>query len=176
MPIIHIQKKMNKRDKFYFWYFLIHIPVTFLVDSSIIIPRDSLLSFQVYLCDLHLTANKDFLLQNPPLWLKYFGFFELFLQLPIFFAAAYKLYHGSRSVLVIMSLYGFNAFFTTGVCLAYVFTEASTNGLTNGEKWNLIGLYSPYFIIPFIMMVDCGLRAMSYIRVGQTAESEKKNE
>ncbi|RKP31017.1 hypothetical protein METBISCDRAFT_26951 [Metschnikowia bicuspidata] len=165
---------MNKRDTFYFLYFIIHIPITILMDSSIIVPQKYLYPTQQYLVDLHLLANKDFLLQNPPLWLKYFGAFEVFFQLPFFFIATYMLYKGSRSVLTMMSLYGFNAFFTTGMCLAYVLVEAGNHGLSTRHMLALFGLYTPYFVIPLVMMVDCSARAMGLIRTAEAVAVNKK--
>lgn len=146
------------------------------MDSSIVIPFDKLLPFQQYLAQLHLEANKDFLLENPPLWLKYFGAFEILFQLPIFFYAAKALWVGSKSALVVMSIYGFNAFFTTGVCLLYVVTQASKNGLNEAEMWNLFGLYSPYFVIPLVMMIDCASRAMSLIKEQEKYALAKKSD
>lgn len=145
------------------------------MDSSIIVPFDKLHPFQQYLAQLHLTANKDFLLQNPPLWLKFFGAFEVFFQLPIFFYAAFALWKDYKSVLVVMSIYGFNAFFTTGVCLIYVLTEAAKNGLSEAEKWNLFALYSPYFVIPLAMMIDSASRAMTLIKEQERFALDKKN-
>lgn len=145
------------------------------MDSSIVVPYEYLHPLQQYLSDLHLSVNKDFLLQSPPLWLKYFGMFEVLFQLPIFFIAAYMLYQGSKSVLVMMSIYGFNAFFTTGVCLLYVLTDYKSHSLTDSEMWNLFGLYTPYFIIPLFMMVDCGARAMCLINNGQKLLETKKD-
>lgn len=85
------------------------------------------------------------------------------------------LYKGTKSVLVLTSIYGFNAFFTTGVCLLYVLTNYKDHSLTDPEMWNLFGLYTPYFVIPLFMMVDCSIRAMNIINEGQRALKTKKN-
>ncbi|QBM87754.1 Protein of unknown function DUF2781 [Metschnikowia aff. pulcherrima] len=169
---------MNKRDKFYFWYFVFHIPITVLIDSCLVVPRAYRHPVQAYLVDFHINLNKDFLLQDPPLWLQVFGAFELFFQLPVFFLAAYKLYQGRRNIHVILALYGFNASFTTAVCLAYVVKSAHLHGLTSAEKWNLFALYVPYLIIPAFMMVDSALRLLIWVDEAQRKEQAKieKNE
>lgn len=77
-------------------------------------------------------------------------------------------------MLVVVAIYGFNAFFTTGVCLLYVLTEGANNGLSESEVWNLFGLYVPYFVIPLAMMIDCTYRAMRLIQEGQRAIEAKK--
>lgn len=145
------------------------------MDSCLVIPWHYLHPFQQYLAKLHVTSNKDFLLQDPPLWLQYFGAFEVVFQLPVFFIAAYSLYKGRKSVLVVMAIYGFNAFFTTGVCLLYVLAMSQDKGLRKHEMWNLFALYVPYFIIPLVMMIDCMFRAMKLISAGERVFLEKKN-
>ncbi|GEQ66746.1 hypothetical protein JCM33374_g409 [Metschnikowia sp. JCM 33374] len=168
---------MNKKDTFYFWYFVLHIPITVLIDSCLVIPREYRHWVQASLVDFHVQQNKDFLLQNPPLWLQVFGAFELFFQLPVFFIAAYKLYAGYRNIHVILCVYGFNASFTTAVCLAYVVKTAHVYGLSTTEKWSLFALYVPYLLIPGFMMVDSASRLISWVdrlqRMDGKAQSEK---
>ena len=53
-------------DKFYLWYFLVHIPITLLVDASLVIPREYLPSISLKLIELHISTNKDFLLVQLP--------------------------------------------------------------------------------------------------------------
>ncbi|KAF8000450.1 hypothetical protein HF325_005379 [Metschnikowia pulcherrima] len=134
---------MNKRDKFYFWYFVFHIPITTRRSGSKFSARSS-----------------------------------FFFQLPVFFLAAYKLYQGRRNIHVILALYGFNASFTTAVCLAYVIKSAHLHGLTNTEKWNLFALYVPYLVIPAFMMVDSALRLSNWVDEAQRKDQAKieKNE
>lgn len=154
---------MNKRDTFYYWYFVIHIPITMIMDSTMVIPEQFQPKWQQALAQFHINTNKDFLLQEMPLWLQISGTFELLVQLPIFFIAARALKRNCQKVYVIMTVYGFNAFFTTLLCLAYAWRDAPAHGLTFGETANLLGLYTPYCLIPLFMMLDCGLRAMQLI-------------
>lgn len=154
---------MNKRDTFYYWYFIIYIPVTVIMDLTMVVPERFQPGWQQTLAAFHINTNKDFLLREMPLWLYISATFELFVQLPIFFIAARALKRNCQKVYVLMTVYGFNAFFTTLLCLAYVWRDASSYGLTTGEKANLLGLYTPYFLIPLFMMVDCGVRATQLI-------------
>ncbi|PVH18140.1 uncharacterized protein CXQ87_001057 [Candidozyma duobushaemuli] len=159
---------MNKRDTFYYWYFVIHIPVTLVMDSTIVIPSEWQPAWQKALLAFHINTNKDFLLRELPLWLKISGTFELFVQLPIFFIAARALSRQCQKVYVLMTVYGFNAFFTTFLCLAYAWRDGPAHGLTNGELTNLLALYTPYFLIPLFMMVDCGVRTTRLIGKAKT--------
>lgn len=165
---------MNKRDTLYYWYFLAHIPITILIDSCLVIDPEHRLAIQRFLVDFHISANRDFLLQNPPLWLQVFGAFELFFQLPVFFYAAVGLKRAWLHVHVVMMVYGFNAAFTTVVCLVYVFQKGAAHGLSEAETWNLAGLYMPYLLLPGFMMVDCGWRISERISMANGAALGKK--
>lgn len=151
---------MNKRDTFYYWYFLVHIPITLLVDSCLVIPQESRYWVQQLVFNFHVHMNKDFLLEKPALWLQTFGWFEILVQLPIFFVAPLALARNSSKIYVVMTVYGFNAFLTTLVCLVYVLDKGEAHGLSVEETWNLFALYVPYLVIPLFMMVDCGWRVM----------------
>lgn len=107
--------------------------------------------------------NKDFLLEKPALWLQVFGWFEMVVQLPIFLLAPLALARNGSKIYVVMTIYGFNAFLTTLVCLVYVLDKGEAHGLTVEEVWNLFALYVPYLVIPFAMMVDCGWRVMKML-------------
>lgn len=165
---------MNKRDRFYFSYFLFHIPITLLIDSCLVLPPSSRFGFQNWLVEYHILTNKDFLLADPPLWLRIFGGFEIFYQLPFFFFGAWALWKQWTPIYVGITVYGFNAFLTTLVCLAYVESEGVANGLTQDEVFALGGLYTPYLLVPLVMMIDCCLRLMRLIGEYQLAEEEKQ--
>lgn len=151
---------MNKRDTFYYWYFLVHIPITVIMDSCLVIPESHQHWFQTLAVNFHIDFNKDFLLAAPPLWLQVFVFFELLVQLPIFFVAPVLLRRNNSKIYLVMTVYGFNAFLTTLVCLVYVLAKGEAHGLTEGDTWNLFAIYVPYCAIPLFMMLDCGSRVM----------------
>lgn len=152
-------------DKFYLWYFLVHIPITLLVDASLVIPREYLPSISLKLLELHISTNKDFLLVQLPLWLQAFGAVELFFQLPLFVIGAYCLYIKSRAIYPYMLLYGFNASFTTAICIVHVFYDGHTYGLLEAQVKQLILVYVPYFAIPFLMLVDYLNRILAIVGV-----------
>lgn len=163
---------MNKRDSFYFAYFLLHIPITILIDSCLVLPLSSRFALQNTLVEFHILSNKDFLLADPPLWLQVFGGFEILFQLPFFIVGAWALWEQWAPIYVGITVYGFNAFLTTLVCLAYVQSEGVANGLTSDDVLALGGLYTPYLVIPLVMMIDCGMRLMRLIGQHQQAVEE----
>lgn len=146
-------------DTFYLAYFLVHIPITIFMDSALVVPAEYRFLFASALLDFHISTNKDFMLVSTPIWLKVFGLFELLFQLPLFFYCSAKLWEANtRKHWVYMVLYGFNAAFTTLVCLVYIFAEGPHNGLTQGETYKLMAIYFPYLAIPAFMMIDYGKR------------------
>lgn len=157
---------MNRFDKFYFAYFLLHIPITVFMDSNIVVPKEYLVSWAQAVLDFHISTNKDFLLVETPLWLQVFGLFELVFQLPLFVYCSIKLYKGNdRLHWIWMVIYGFNASFTTLVCLVYVYLTGDQYGLSFGERINLLGIYSPYLVIPLVMLIDYVKRIQSSLSV-----------
>ena len=157
-------KTMCGIDKFYVAYFLMHIPITLIIDSCIIIPEEQRFQFQKQFLEFHISSNKDFLLVSLPLWLKVFGLFELFVQLPFFAIGAYMLVKQMKQVYPYMLIYGFNASFTTLVCLVHIFCDYERFCLTTGESYKLAALYIPYLVIPLVMLVDYSIRINKSIK------------
>ncbi|AGO10992.1 AaceriAFR508Wp [[Ashbya] aceris (nom. inval.)] len=155
-------------QKFYYFYFLIHIPITVFVDSSVVFPQ----AFQLAprLVNWHISRNNDFLLQEKPAWLWWFIVVELVFQLPFFlfitrrFVQLWKLtfYGGEESKPMqfqlwrIMAgglrLYGLNASLTTLMCLWAIWSRgyypATGLPMALADKAKLSMLYVPYFLIP----------------------------
>lgn len=144
----------TKTDTFYFLYFLLHIPITVLIDSALAIPKEYQLNVQKSLLEFHIGQNKDFLLANPPYWLTVFGWIELVLQLPFFFIGAAALFKRTTKVYPYMVVYGLEASITTVCCLVTIWVEGEANGLNYGDIISLIGVYLPTFIIPFYMACE----------------------
>ncbi|KAK6460984.1 transmembrane protein 6/97 [Scheffersomyces coipomensis] len=152
---------MISLDTFYLAYYILHVPITILIDSSIVIPPQYLLPISHTILDFHISTNRDILLLEKPLWFKVSGFFELVFQLPLFFYFIYILLKKRKTInyYVFSILYGFNASFTTLICLAYVYTNsAQTMTLTPNEVYNLISLYIPYLLIPLLILIDSIIR------------------
>lgn len=158
----------TKTDTFYFLYFLLHIPITVLVDSALAIPHGHQLSLQKSLIGIQVEQNKDFLLANPPSWLVVFGWIELVVQLPFFVIGSVALYkseydtrsmevltnnnlQGSTKVYPYLVAYGLEASITTACCLVAIWVQGHEHGLNHIDIISLIGIYLPTFLIPFYM-------------------------
>lgn len=154
-------------DKIYAYYFMIHIPISLLVDSAIAVPPEWWLPFQKTLAGIQINDNKDALFAARPIWLQSFVWVEILIQVPFFAWAAGKLLQGNERVWVGMVIYGIEAAITTFACLIEVFY---LEGLTRPEHIKLIGLYLPTFIIPLIIAGDFASRINS--RLGAKAKTD----
>lgn len=150
----------------YFIYFLIHIPITIFIDSSVVVPKRYNISGN--LVDWYIANNGDFLLAERPLWLQLFVGIELVFQLPLFFYFVYKLKDTNSKVptkkseksnqqrdknrtRMWLKLYGWNAALTTLICIAAIIVRQSdsldASPLLNSNKFKLVMIYMPILII-----------------------------
>ncbi|CDR45997.1 CYFA0S21e00518g1_1 [Cyberlindnera fabianii] len=144
----------TKLDTFYFCYCLLHIPITVLIDSALVIPTQWQPSFQKAIIEFHTSSNNDYLLLSPPDWLVVFGWVEILFQLPLFGYAALQLYKRSPTIYPLLFVYGVEAAVTTLCCLLHIVSEGGNHGLTQMEVINLFGVYLPTFVIPLFMAID----------------------
>lgn len=93
--------------------------------------------------------------------MKYFVAVEMIFQLPVFIICIISyIKSGSKKQInkklyPFILMYGFNAAFTSLQCLVYIYSEGhSKYGLTKSEVYNLLGLYTPTFLIPLLMCID----------------------
>ncbi|CAN6663828.1 hypothetical protein TRVA0_035S00958 [Trichomonascus vanleenenianus] len=164
-----IQRKL---DLAYAIYFVIHIVVTLLIDSTIAIPREYLFDIQKHLGDFHIASNKDLLVESRPIWLQSFVWVELLFQTPFFLIATYGLIKDCKKTYILILIYAVEAAITTFGCLAEVLY---LDGLSPSERTNLFLLYLPTCIIPLAMGLDIAKRIASLIGTAAQAEKVKTN-
>lgn len=151
--------------KFYYYYFLLHIPITLLIDSSVVVPPEYHPASK--LVEWHIAQNNDFLLWEKPNWLYWFVVIELVVQLPLFakFALALRPSQATNSqekdekvekeskLNRWLRIYGLNASFTTLICMITIWQRGyrpffPTQPLQIDEKIQLLLVYLPTFLIP----------------------------
>lgn len=97
----------------------------------------------------YITTHNDFLMRNPPIWLKSFLICEALFQLPFFFVASYALYAKKNFIRIPMIIYCSHVATTVVPILSeFYFSEE----LTDQQRTQLVLFYVPYLIIPL-----CGL-------------------
>ncbi|CCD24295.1 Ema19p NDAI_0C06360 [Naumovozyma dairenensis CBS 421] len=164
------QAELSPKERTFFWYyFLIHIPITIFIDASVIIPSNWQVGSTIV--SWHIQQNNDFLLWEKPLWLKICVFFELVSQLPLFFYFLKRLnekYYENARLIDRKRLnkwlfrYGLIASATTFYCLyeiakrghyPFLGSDETLVPLSNADKLKLIGVYLPTFLIPLRLLL-----------------------
>lgn len=130
----------------YFLYFFTHIPITICIDLQGVL--GSLVSYPETLVNLfnwYIKTHNDFLMRNPPIWLKSFLICEALFQLPFFFIASYALYTKKNFIRIPMIIYCSHVATTVIPILSeFYFSEE----LTNEQRSQLVLFYIPYLIVP----------------------------
>lgn len=162
-------------DSVYFYYFVVHAPITVLMDATFVIPRERQWAVQRALSDFHVTTNHDYLAASPPVWLQTFVWVELAYQLPLFLVAIVDYLRNKRMgyskwLWTPLVVYGFNAGFTSLVCVAEILCNGQSHALTADQTWSLAGVYLPTTILPFVMMADYMSRIS--LRLNKTTKSK----
>ncbi|KAK6458356.1 transmembrane protein 6/97 [Scheffersomyces xylosifermentans] len=158
---------MISLDTFYLAYYILHIPITVLIDSTIVTPSSYQLDISKNILAFHIQQNRDFLLVETPLWFKLFGLVELVFQLPLFFYFSYQILRKNTSnanYLVLSVIYGFNAAFTTFICIGYALIEGEAHGLSSAQAFQLAAVYVPYLVIPSLILLDSAWRITGLVK------------
>lgn len=140
-----------KERAFYYWYFVVHIPITIFIDSSVVLgDRPPVWSSLVM---WHCQNNNDFLLLERPMWLWWFVLIELILQLPLFFYFVFNwsclnsplVGKKTYRLLTLLRFYGLEAALTTAVCIWAIWQRGN---ITLENQLQLTFVYLPTLIIP----------------------------
>lgn len=156
-----IMKLGRREQQFYLWYFIVHIPITVFIDSSVVIPPKWQLGAAQRVVNDHIAKQHDFLLSEKPEWLYWFVLLELVMQLPLFGYFVGKLWNLNQlqvntdtKLKTWLRIYGWNASLTTLVCIIVIFQrgyipyDVLRTSLTMTQKCQLASVYLPTFLIP----------------------------
>lgn len=128
-------------------FFISHIPITILVDSQAIIPREHFPLFARNMLDDFLRDFKDPLM-TPPLeiWFKSFIYSELVFQFPMFFVGVYAFAKRSNApwIRILLIMYGSFVVAT----MVPILTVLATHREEGYNPYACVGFYAPYMIFP----------------------------
>ncbi|GFR65570.1 transmembrane protein 97 [Elysia marginata] len=165
-------------DVLFFFYFFTHIPIAVFMDAQSVFPSHyfprQFVSVREWYCDTY----RDAMMANPPAWFQSLVFCEMFVQLPFFFVASYGFFKGAKACKWLRMpciVYGSHVATTLIPIVAHVlfhdFSSSKVPGPRNlRERLTLISIYSPYFVIPILLVLDA-LFSSAY---RLTAKQEKK--
>ncbi|KAI8645810.1 hypothetical protein BD408DRAFT_381472 [Parasitella parasitica] len=165
-------------DWILFLYFSSHIPITIFFDLQNLYPQWIIPTFFQQLNGTYIALlNDPFMDKTSPVqwWFKSFLLCEAFLQLPFFFFAAYGVFKDKSWVRLPLAVYCAHVMTTVLPCLAEIVLN-TTYGLEKYQRNILLMLYSPYFFIPLIGLVDSCIRITNKLKANDAAMVEKKNE
>ncbi|XP_036123630.1 sigma intracellular receptor 2 [Molossus molossus] len=143
-------------------YFLSHIPITLLLDLQAVLPGELYPIELRNLLKWYAKEFKDPLLQDPPMWFKSFLLCELVFQLPFFPIATYAFFKGGckwiRTPAIVYSVHTMTTLIPIlSTFLLEDFSKASgfkgQGPKTLQDRLTLISLYSPYFLIPLMLLL-----------------------
>ncbi|KAL3428509.1 membrane protein SPAC56F8.07 [Phlyctema vagabunda] len=141
---------MKKRDMVYLLYFLIHIPVMFLVDLYPLYPIFIIPDFMSDLRTWYIVTYHDLFFVSPPPFFVFFAWLELLFHVPVAFWSVGGLWRGDDKVPVVLLAYAMQTAITTGTCI-FDFLTWDTGVEVKG---NLLGLYGPYLAVSVFMGLD----------------------
>ncbi|MCJ1225513.1 hypothetical protein MMC12_002162 [Toensbergia leucococca] len=140
----------RKRDLVYLTFFLIHIPVMFLVDLTPMYPDSIRPQFLTDLRNWYIETYNDRLFSNPPAWFNVYLLMEALYHLPLSLWAIRALLRSDPLVPVHLIIYAVQTIITTTTCIA----EYLSWPISDSEKLSLGQLYVPYLALSVFMGVD----------------------
>ncbi|EAU32874.1 predicted protein [Aspergillus terreus NIH2624] len=155
----------RKRDLLYFIFFVIHVPIIFLVDTVPLLPSWLVTDFSHTLREYYIVNYHDkFFEEAAPAWFTLFTAMELVYHAPLSVWAIGALWRDHPLVPAHLLVFGVQSFVTSIACLAEVWTW---DDRTTSQKQTLTSLYAPYVALGGFMALDMFLRLRGQI-LGKT--------
>jgi len=179
-------------DLVYFTFFLIHLPASLLLDCQPLYPPSLVPSFISQLPKMYTQISADPLISglmgfsgesNNFLWFKTFIFIEAFFQVPVFILGMRGLWKDSRSIYILLLIYGASTATTVLPCLAVLLSTPITSAdtiaagvpsVSASQRLLLLSSYVPFFVLPAFMTFDMATRIARLVRVGAAVAPERK--
>lgn len=155
-------------DIVFFLYFLTHIPIAMFVDSQAVFPERFYPQKLIDLKNWYCQEFRDPMMMEPPAWFQAFCLCEMFLQFPFFFVAAYAYLKGAskaRWIRLPVIIYASHVATTLLAIfhhtLRHDFSKSKYPGPRNmEERLQLCAIYSPFFLVPVMILFDASLNAV----------------
>jgi len=175
-------------DLLYSIFFASHIPATLIIDLQALYKPPRYLRGPI---EFYIGMSRDPLIgvasgafgdSSHLAWFKGFLLLELFFQLPVFILGLRGLYKGSHTIYLLLALYASSTATTTLACVFQVLQTPETTpetlaqnlpSVTDSQRLLLLSSYIPFFVIPFIMAVDMGMRVHKLVKIAIKKEEEK---
>ncbi|KAI8099463.1 transmembrane protein 6/97 [Halteromyces radiatus] len=148
----------RRLDLVFFIFFITHIPITIFFDLQSIYPKWLVPSVLQQILNFYAqTTNDPFMnVAIPRYWFQALVSMEALCQLPFFFVASYALYYNMPFIRLPLIVYGSHVVTTVVPVLAELLLNPTLVGLEQDmmKRWTLVAIYSPYLLIPLVLLVD----------------------
>ncbi|PPJ49696.1 hypothetical protein CBER1_02144 [Cercospora berteroae] len=141
----------RKKDILYLTFFLIHIPIVFIVDIYPLYPTHIVPSFMTQLRTWYIATYRDQFFVSPPAWFTLYAWMELLYHVPLSVWAVGALVRDDALVPLHLLGYAMQTAITTATCVA---DFLSWKGHSAAEKVELGKLYVPYLALSVFMGLD----------------------
>ncbi|KAL1969844.1 hypothetical protein VTN77DRAFT_7353 [Rasamsonia byssochlamydoides] len=141
----------RKLDLLYLVFFIIHVPIIFLVDITPLYPASLTPRFILRIREFYIETYHDKFFEHPPAWFGAYILMELVYHVPVSVWAVGGLVRDDPLVPLHLLIWAVQAFLTTLTCLVEVW---SWTDRTREEKANISMLYGPYVGFAALMGVD----------------------
>ena len=130
-------------------YFVTHIPILFLIDFQALFIEFYPKALKDFVQNQYITKFGDYLMGDPPIWLKALIGFEV-LQVPFFFIATYAIVFKKNWIRIPSIIYSSHVVTAVSIILTdfYNSTRISFN-----QKAVLFSFYLPYLLIPLSLLL-----------------------
>ncbi|KAF8318659.1 hypothetical protein DL93DRAFT_2164840 [Clavulina sp. PMI_390] len=186
--------KSSPLELFYFVWLLAHAYVAIFIDCQALYPSWILQFFPQFLLELPKTWDE---IAGDPLVrsltaegagrVNEFTWFwaltltnEALVEIPTAIIGAVGLWKNYRANWIIVFIYGLVTSFSLIPCIATIWfapapgmtSDLTMVTLSDTQKKIIIGSYSPYFLVPFLMAVDSGRRIWNFIAISEQVQAK----
>ncbi|OCK79314.1 hypothetical protein K432DRAFT_383163 [Lepidopterella palustris CBS 459.81] len=163
----------RKRDIAYLVFFIIHLPVMFIVDLTPLYPSSVKPAFMLAIREFYITTYRDQFFVAPPTWFNVYMWMEALYHVPLSVWAIGALIRDDPKLPLHLLLFATQTGLTTLTCIADYLSWPS---FSLDEKLKLGGLYVPYLFLAVFMGVDMYARLDKVVSraAGVQAASGKK--
>ncbi|ORY41849.1 hypothetical protein BCR33DRAFT_718526 [Rhizoclosmatium globosum] len=136
-------------------FFILHIPITILMATQIILPEFTAAyfpSFAIQAAQDYIRDSQDFLVMERALWFQSTVWCEWLVQFPFYVYLIYALVVDSKHVRTAGIVYATHTC-TILVPIVYEMVFAENGIQTPAQKMQTVSVYSIWFILPFFILV-----------------------
>jgi EXPERA (EXPanded EBP superfamily) len=130
-------------------YFVTHIPTSLLIDLQALFSDLYPEFLRAFMREQYISKFGDYLMADPPIWLKALIGFEV-LQIPFFFIATYALVYKKNWIRIPSIIYSSHVVTAVSVILTDFYNSTR---LSFNQKAVLFSFYLPYLIIPLSLLL-----------------------